>query len=228
MNEVKGIFMTTRWSLVLSAAEEDSPSLEVLCRQYWQPVYAVIRARGHATEEAQDLTQSFFAKLLEKKWLGSVDKEKGRFRTFLLTALKRFLSNEHERNQAAKRGGGHQIVALGTELGENLSSVEETLTPEQLFDRRWALTLLDAAMVRLKKETEEHFSILWDSLTATRGELNYQELARNLKLSEGAARVAVHRFRKRYKAVIRETVAETVATSEDIENELKILQDALS
>lgn len=221
-------FPMTRWSLVIEAADDVDASLESLCRQYWQPVYAVARQAGHDVEAAKDLTQGFFAKLLEKDWLSSADREKGRFRTFLVTALKRYMVNEWHREHAAKRGGFSESVPLDSETAERVASLEtrRDLSPDALFDRRWALTLLDAALRRLEVECPE-FEVLKDSLTAGRGETNYADLAVKLGTSEGAARVAVHRLRKRYRAVIRDEVARTVANENEVENEMRALMDAL-
>lgn len=223
-------FPNTRWSLVLAAADEAKPSLEALCRRYWYPVYSVARRAGNDVEDAKDLTQGFFAKLLEKGWLESADQEKGRFRTFLVTALKRYMVNEWHREHAAKRGGFSEAVTLDTALAERIDAGEGTskLTPDALFDRRWALTLLDQAMARLKKEDAGgNFDQLKECLTAGRGEIDYAALAGAMGVSEGAARVAAHRLRKRYRLVIREEVSHTVADESDVDDEMRALMDAL-
>ncbi len=218
----------TRWSLVADAAGEAEASLEALCRQYWQPVYAVARLAGNDVETAKDLTQGFFAKLLEKGWLADADRGKGRFRTFLVTALKRYMVNEWHREHAAKRGGFAETVPLDAEMAERIDANDTArrMSPDELFDRRWALALLDAALRRLEVECPE-FETLKDSLTAGRGEIHYEELAEKLGTSEGAARVAVHRLRKRYRALIREEVARTVSNTNEVENEMRALMDAL-
>ena len=226
-NKNNPVFMTTRWSIVISATKDDSTSLEDLCRQYWQPVYAVARTSGHDIEMAKDLTQSFFAKLLEKSWLKAADQNKGRFRTFLITTLKRYLANEWHKERALKREGSHEIIPLDEALTGSVSAAEARMGPDRLFDRRWALVVLDSAMTRLKDESYETFSALKETLTADRGEVDYQKIADSLQTSEGSARVAVHRFRKRYRALIRSEVAETVSKDEEIENELEILLEAL-
>ena len=226
----KSVFPLTRWSVVVSAAAGAELSLETLCRQYWYPVYAVARHAGHDVEMAKDLTQGFFAKLLEKGWLGPADNNKGRFRTFLATAFKRYMINEWHRDHAAKRGGFAQMVPLDHELAERLESGERgrALSPEALFDRRWALALLDRAMQRLPEEWPVgQFERLKPCLTAERGEIDYGGLAQELGLSEGAARVAVHRLRKRYRAVIREEVSQTVAKESDVDDEMRELMNAL-
>lgn len=226
----ESVFPLTRWSLVVSAANGAEPSLESLCRQYWQPIYAVARHAGHDVETAKDMTQGFLAKLLEKGWLGSADHEKGRFRAFLVTALKRYMINEWHREHAAKRGGAMRILSLDTEMAERIEAREDVcaLSPDRLFDRRWALALLDQAMRRLEHEwAGEPFEILKPCLTADRGEIIYADLARQLGGSEGAARVAVHRLRKRYRAIIREEVAQTLVNESDVEDELRALMNAL-
>lgn len=224
-------FPVTRWSLVVAAAAEAEPSLEALCRQYWHPVYAVARRAGNDVETAKDLTQGFFAKLLEKGWLGEADQEKGRFRTFIVTALKRYMVNEWHREHTAKRGGFAETVPLDTELAERIDASEgrsHDLSPDALFDRRWALALLNQAMRRLEAEHAlGDFDLLKECLTAGRGEIDYPELAVALGTSEGAARVAVHRLRKRYRSVIREEVARTVADESEVQNEMHALMAAL-
>lgn len=204
-------------------------ALELLCCQYWQPVYAVARRAGNDVEDAKDLTQGFFSKLLEKGWLGTADQEKGRFRTFLVTALKRYMVNEWHREHAAKRGGMNERVPLDTQLAERIDAGESGrgASPEALFDRRWALALLDVAMGRLEAESAESYAVLKDCLTAERGEIDYAMIASSLKLSDGAARVAVHRFRKRYRVMIREEVARTVADEEEVDDEMRALFLAL-
>ena len=226
-NEKEALFLTTHWSLVLSAADQSEVSLEALCKQYWQPIYAVARRQGHEIEAAKDLTQSFFSKLLAKGWLASAEESKGRFRTFLVTAFKRYLINEWHRENTTKRGGGIHFSEFDTTTSKPLSASEQNLSPEKLFDRRWALTLLDVAIVQLEKESGPDFQILKDSLTAGRGDIDYSALAQSLDTTEGAARVAVHRLRKRYRALIREEVTQTLSSESEVDNELQILMDAL-
>ena len=227
-------FVTTHWSVVLSAQEKDTErsaeALETLCRAYWFPLYAYVRRFGHNPPDAQDLTQEFFARLLARHYLDSVDREKGRFRTFLLTALKRFLAQEWERAHARKRGGGQQVVPFDTQLAEQLYSVEQgsEASPDTLFERRCALTLLDVTFKRLAEEFAaagkvSDFETLKPYLTAERGGIPYAELAARLNRDESAARVAVHRFRKRYRELFREQVARTVARPEDVDAEMRHL-----
>lgn len=232
-------FVTTNWSLVLSARDKASPqstdALEKLCRAYWYPLYAYARRLGHRAEDAEDLTQEFFARLLAKNSLDAADRDKGRFRTFLLTAMKRFVAREWERARAQKRGGGSSSIPLDTALAESLYRTDAgaDLSPEKLYERRYALALLDAAFKRLAKEFADagkvgHFEVLKPYLTADRGGIPYRELANRLKLDEGAARVAVHRFRKRYREVFREEIVQTVSGPDEIDDEMRHLLAALS
>lgn len=221
------LFLTTRWSLVAGAAAQADASLEALCRQYWQPVYAVVRRAGHDVETSKDLTQSFFEMLLGSGSFARADRKRGRFRTFLVTALKRYLVSEWRREHAAKRGGLAERVPLDPEFAERIDGGDGGLSPDKLFDRRWALVLLDTALARLEEEAGGDFAVLKDCLTAGRGEIDYPALAKDLGRSEGAARVAVHRLRKRYRAVIREEVARTVVDGSEVDEEMRILMEAL-
>jgi hypothetical protein len=229
------LFATTRWSLVAAASGGGSPdALEELCRLYWFPIYAVIRKSGKSGEDAKDLAQGFFAMLLERRTLNLADDSRGRFRSFLLTTLKRYLANEWHREHAAKRGGGKDLVPLDAELAERLYAREgeQARTPDELFDRRWALAMLDSAMARLEAEYQaagrpEEFSRLMPTLTAGRGETDYAALARESGGTEGAARVAVHRLRKRFRAMVREEVARTVASDDEVDEEMAALMAAL-
>ena len=225
--------------MVLSARKNDSPqsaaALETLCRTYWYPLYAYVRRQGHSPPDAQDLTQEFFARLLQKDYLKAAAQDKGRFRTFLIVALKRFLANEWDRLSAQKRGGGQPLLSLDTELAEQRYRIEpaEGNTAERLFERRWALTLLDGTMRRLRAEFAAagkvgEFDVLKACLTAERGEISYAELAAALGMNEGAARVAVHRLRKRFREVFRAEIAHTVARPEEIEEEVRYLMSVLA
>lgn len=231
-------FLTTHWSVVLAAGDSDSPqnveALEMLCRTYWYPIYAYVRRQGYQPSDAEDLTQGFFARLLAKRHLRSVGPEKGRFRTFLLVALKRFLINERDKAHALKRGGGQAPLPLDTTAAEGRYQNEprHALSPEQLFDRRWALALLDQAMKRLRAEYERSakrrdFDHLKEWLTAERGAIPYAALAAALHTSEEAARVAVHRLRRRFREVFREEIAHTVSAQE-VEEEILHLLSVLS
>lgn len=232
-------FQTTRWSVVLAAQGKSSggdafSSLEALCRQYWPPLYAYVRHRGHAAHDAQDLTQAFFARLLEKDWLTAVDRESGRFRSFLLMALKRFLANEWDHSQAQKRGGGAEWISLDAVEAESLYARSElaTLPADSLYEKRWALTLLETVMRRLREEHENagrlvEYETLKPCLTAERGAIPYDELAQALKMEPASARSTVHRLRKRFREIFREEVAGTVAHPGEVEDEMRALVAAL-
>jgi RNA polymerase sigma factor (sigma-70 family) len=233
------VFVTTRWSVVLSASRKDSPAalqaLEELCRAYWYPLYAHVRRTGYSPADAEDLTQSFFARLIEKDWLVVADRERGRFRSFLLGALKHFLANEWDKMRAQKRGGQLKFLSLDALAGEDRLRHEpiDRGTPDQEFDRRWALTLLDAVLARIEREYFENgkaalFEALKSSLGADRSGLDYPQLSQTLGLSEGAVRVAVHRLRQRYRELLREMIAQTVTTQVEVEDELRQLFAALN
>ena len=206
--------------------------MEKLCAIYWYPLYAFVRRRGHSAHDAQDLTQGFFARLLEKKDLASVDRARGRFRSFLLAALDHFLINEWHRARTQKRGGATVLFSFDALDAESrLRHEPATDSPEQIYDRRWAMTLLDQVMARLRTEMAgagklAHFEALKFCLTGER--TAYAEVGARLAMSEGAVKVAVHRLRERYRALLRAEIAETVATPEEIEDELRALLAALS
>ena len=236
------IFVTTRWSVVLAAQDKASPgsaaALETLCRAYWYPLYAFVRQRGHSPHDAQDLTQEFIARLLEKDYLKTAAPEKGRFRTFLRVVLKRFLANEWDRASAQKRGGGQMHVPLDTEAGESRYQIEHQGesssggNDETIYDRRWALALLDQTMAWLREEfvlasKAGAFEEMKQFLAAERGAIPYGEIAARLGMTEGAARVAVHRLRKRFREIFREEIAHTVASPEEFEDEVRHLMAAL-
>jgi RNA polymerase sigma-70 factor (ECF subfamily) len=231
------VFATTRWSVVLGAgagspAADDA--LAKLCRAYWYPLYAFVRRQGHGPHDAQDLTQGFFARLLEKQDLAAVDRSKGRFRSFLLAAMKHFLANEWDRARAQKRGGGIALISIDDAEAEGRYAHEpaEQSTAEQLFDRRWALTLLDQVLARLEEEMARSgkralFDALKFSLTGARAAA-YEEIARSLGTTEGALKVAIHRLRDRYRTLLREEIADTVGSAADLDEELHHLFAALS
>jgi RNA polymerase sigma-70 factor (ECF subfamily) len=225
--------------MVLNARNKASPgsreALESLCQTYWYPIYAFVRGAGRSPPDAQDLTQEFFVRLLSKDFLRLVAPEKGRFRTFLRMALTRFLANEWDRAHAQKRGGGATHVSFDTALAEERLGREQAalLAPDRAYDRCWALTLLDEAMSRLENEYNSAGKTgLWRQLkphlTAERGSIAYAEIAAALGLTEGAARVVVHRFRKRFREVFRQAIADTVSTPEEVENELRLVLEILS
>jgi RNA polymerase sigma-70 factor (ECF subfamily) len=225
---------------VLSARDKNSPqsadALEKLCRAYWYPLYAYVRRTGQSKENAEDLTQAFFARLLEKNFLEAAEPERGRFRSFLLVALKRFLANEWDRSRAQKRGGGRTPVSLDTELAERKFKIETSagdISPDRLYERRWALTLLEQTMARLRAEFEHagkigEFERLKSFLTADKREIPYATVAAELRMNESALRVAVHRLRKRYREMFREEIGHTLAEGEDIDTELRYLLAVLS
>ena len=233
-----GQFMTTHWSLVLAAAgAEDSHGREALaklCQIYWYPLYAFVRRQGHDPHDAQDLTQEFFMRLLEKDYLGDVDCSQGKFRSFLLVALKHFLSKEWARAKTLKRGGGQTLVSLDALSAEDRyrREPEDNATPERLFERRWALTLLDQVLTTLSEEYETTgkramFEQLQGCLTGDSHLLPYAELAVRLDMTEGAVKVAVHRLRLRYRGALREEIAQTVADPAEIDDEIRQLFSAL-
>ena len=233
------VFVTTHWSVVLSARDGQSPesaaALEKLCRAYWYPLYAYIRHSGQSKENAEDLTQAFFARLLEKRFLDSAQQERGRFRSFLLVALKRFLANEWERAHAQKRGGFRTSISLDTELAERKIQFEVAgpeVPPDRAFERRWALTLLEQTMSRLRSEFKRagkiaEFERLKIFLTADKKEIPYGTAAAQFRMEEGALRVAVHRLRKRYRELFREEIAHTLAEGESVDEELRHLLSVL-
>jgi RNA polymerase sigma-70 factor (ECF subfamily) len=224
---------------VLAATQRPSPesaaALEDLCRAYWPPLYAFVRHSGHAPADAQDLTQEFFARLLEKRWLETADREKGRLRTFLVVALKHFMSKEWRRESAQKRGGRLPHVVWEAASAENYYAVEAStgLAPDEVFDRQWALTLLELTLRRLQAEfagagKAGDFEALKGCLMAEHGAIDYAALARQLGRNAGAARVAVHRLRKRFRELSREEVARTLAEGADLEGELRYLAATLA
>lgn len=225
-------FAATRWTLVLNAAKQGGTeparlALAELCRVYWFPLYAYVRRRGYSAEDAQDLTQAFFARLLEKNWLDAVAPEKGRFRAFLLAALKHFLANEWDKARAQKRGGGVVPVSLDAETRYQREPVNE-LSPDRLFDRQWALALLETVLNQLRAEHDTNdkrwlFEALRGTLTGDQPEAGYAELGRQLGLNEGAIKVAVHRLRKRYRQLLRAEIAQTVNDPGQVAEELRSL-----
>jgi RNA polymerase sigma-70 factor (ECF subfamily) len=230
-------FKTTQWSMVLTAAnagDGQAVALEQLCCVYWYPIYAYIRWRGHGPADAQDLTQEFFARLLEKRWLEDIEPDAGRFRSFLLTAVNRFLANEHDRAQALKRGGGQQFFSLDQEAVETRYLLEPATeeTPDKVFDRRWALTVLDQALRHLREETvaagkARQMELLNPFLSRDAGPGEYAAVAAKLGTNAGAVGVAVHRLRQRYREIVREIVAGTLVNALEIDREMQDLFAAL-
>ena len=230
-------FVTTHWSVVLKAGRADTPNsaaaLEQLCRNYWYPLYAYVRRVGHSPEDAQDLVQEFFARLLERNTIGRATPERGRFRSFLLAVLKNFLANEWDKQRAKKRGGEVRIISLQFDTAETRLAPAHRDSPDKAFDRQWALSLLDVVLRRLRQEyaaarREELFLALKDTLSGARSEIPYRELAARLDMSEGAVKVAAHRLRQRYRELLREEIANTLSNPNEIEGELRDLFQALS
>ena len=232
-------FTTTHWSVVLAARHSDpeqaKAALEQLCKRYWYPLYAFLRRRGHSPPEAEDLTQSFFAHLLSKEALTRVERSKGLFRTFLLTSLVNFLHDERDRQQALKRGGGQRIISWDEMSAEEMYQHEPAgeLTPEKLFERRWALTLIEQVLACLRQEyqaagKEELFKQLEPCLTGGVSSGFYDEAAARLHMNAGAVRVALHRLRRRLGELLQSEIAHTVNRPEEIKEEIRHLFAALS
>jgi RNA polymerase sigma-70 factor (ECF subfamily) len=231
-------FAATRWTLILSAARGShtplaAAALAELCRTYWYPLYAFLRRRGHDTHEAEDLTQAFFAHLLARQFLADVDREKGKFRSFLLASLKNFLADQRDRAQAQKRGGGRSSIPLDGLAAESRYNLEPAhdLTPEKMYEKQWALSLLEQVLSRLQEEmAADGKAALFDALQCvlTGGQTStYAAIAEKLKMSEGAVKVAAHRLRRRYRELLREEISHTVAGPEEIEDEIRYLLSCL-
>jgi RNA polymerase sigma factor (sigma-70 family) len=228
------IFATTHWTVVLTAGRRSDPqaqaALEELCRTYWFPLYAYVRRRGRAREDAEDLTQAFFARFLEKNYLAGLASERGRFRAFLLAALKHFLANEWDKSQRQKRGGGAPHLSLDWQSADTQFQVAASnqQSPDEAFDREWAMALLSKVIDRLGAECNAEgksaqFKALKPFLTAGKGEGSYAEAARALAMEETAVRVAVHRLRKRYGQLLRGEIANTLADPAQVDEELRSL-----
>jgi RNA polymerase sigma factor (sigma-70 family) len=230
-------FPTTRWTLVLAAGEphkkEASSALIALCENYWYPLYAYLRRRGYPADQSQDLTQDFFVRVLEGRYLDHADPAKGRFRSFILTSLKFFVADEEDRQRAHKRGGG-MLVQLEFASGEERYQREPANdeTPDRIFERRWALSVLDRVLEKLRSEfvshgRPEHFERLKGFLLG-HSDAPYAALAQEMNTSEGALKVAVHRLRKRYRELLRQEIADTVADPAEVESELRYLATVLA
>lgn len=231
-------FATTHWSLVVAAKTDEASqtqarkALEELCKSYWYPLYAFVRNRGYSSNDAQDLTQSFFARIIETGGFASADPERGRFRSYLLGAMKHFLANEWHRERAQKRGGGVTVVELDALDPEARYALEpaQSVDPDASFDREWAQQSIARAVAELRAESEasgkgELFEALKGSLTGEEPARN--ETAARLGMTEGAVKVAVHRLRKRYRELLRAGIAETVSDPSDIDDEMRYLVAAL-
>jgi RNA polymerase sigma factor (sigma-70 family) len=233
----KSSFVTTRWTLVVAAADPDSPesqeALATLCQDYWYPLYVYARRRGNNPEDARDLTQGFFAKLLEKNYLKAADRERGRFRTFLLTAMQGYMANEWDKERAQKRGGGQTPISLDIEWAEGGLVFEppDDLTPEAIFEKCWALAQFEKVVDRMRAEMslpgkERRFEILKGYVTGEGRDVPYRDVADELDVSESSVKVAVHRMRKRFGELLRQEVAQTVAGPESVEEEVRHLLSA--
>ena len=235
----KPLFVTTRWSQVLKAARNDSTrassALATLCSNYWYPLYSYVRRRGYSPDDAKDLTQEFFARLLEQRWLAQADPARGRFRTFLLTAMSHFLANEWDKAKAAKRGGNVQILSLQLDTAETRYTREpiDSFTPDQAYERRWAFTVLDRVTEQLKHEyvtdgKADTFELLKPCLLGEGTAEPYAGIAQKLRLSESAVKVLVHRLRKRYRHLLREEIANTLANPDGVDEEMRHLFSILT
>jgi RNA polymerase sigma factor (sigma-70 family) len=239
------VFATTRWSLVLTGAKfergerQAREALAELCRTYWRPIFSFVCRRGYSAEDAQDLTQDFFVMILESNWLRQADESRGRFRSFLLKSLQNFLNHEVERKQARKRGGDFQFVSWDEWMAEAPSQMTispqalETLAPERLFDLRWAATVVEQALRRLREECEAKgrlrlFETLSIHLTEDRSEVSYACLAKSLGVAETMVKKQLHNLRQRYRWLLRDEVAQTVESPADVDDEIRHLCAALA
>jgi RNA polymerase sigma factor (sigma-70 family) len=233
------IFATTHWTVVLTAGRAHTPqadhALEELCRTYWFPLYAYVRRRGYTHEDAEDLTQGFFARFLERNYLEGLTSEKGRFRAFLLASLKHFLANEWDRAHRQKRGGEATTLSLDWEHADDRYKIHlpDDLSPDKIYDREWALALLEQVILHLREscagtDQAEHFDKLKPFLTMDKGAVPYAQAAAELNMAEGAVRVAVHRLRKRYRDLLREEITQTLSDPGQVEEEMRALLGAFN
>jgi RNA polymerase sigma factor (sigma-70 family) len=231
-------FATTHWSVVLAAGDRVAPAasqaLAQLCEGYWYPIYAYVRRRISDVHEAQDLTQAFFEQLLERRALEAADPERGRFRAFLLTACKRFLINEWHKDRAVKRGGGRRPLSFDFNSGESKLGLvaADTLTPDEMYDQKWAITLLERVMDQLRaeyaaKDRLAHFETLKNYLAGSPQDASFATAAQALGISDTTAKVAAHRMRKRYRELLRGEIAQTVERPEEIDEEIRELFNVL-
>ena len=228
------MFPVTRWTVVLAASGTPSPesaaALERLCSSYWYPLYAFVRRSGHSPPDAEDLTQGFFERLLEHNWIADADRHKGRFRTFLLVAMKRFLAKEWDKAKTLKRGGEVRFVSLQLDAAETRYTREpaDTRTAEQLYEKQWALTLLESVFSRVREDYARDgkgalFHTLEPCLVGSRETQPYAALGAELGMTEGAVRMAVCRLRERYRECLKAEIAHTVASAAEVEEELRHL-----
>lgn len=234
-----GSFATTHWSIVMAAGSPESPgyreALETLCQIYWYPLYAYLRRHGHDANEAEDYTQAFFTRMLEKDFLEKVRPKPGKFRSFLLKALKHFIANERARAATQKRGGGRKVLSLEFENAERRYALEpaDALSPEKIFDKAWALTVLERTTTRLEAELvargkQELFDNLKAYIPVEGGSVPYRDVAAKLSMTEGAIKTTVHRLRRRCRELLRDEIAQTVASEDQIDEEIRGLFTALS
>ena len=232
-------FATTHWTVVLTAGRGRTPqadvALEELCRTYWYPLYAYIRRHSHTREDAEDLTQAFFVRFLERNYLEGLDSDRGRFRAFLLAALKHFLANEWDKANRLKRGGGLRRLSLDWQSADSRYQIDpaDNLSPDKLYDRAWALTLLERVIGRLRDESaadgrSKFYEQLKPFLMAGTSAIPYAQAAVELDLTEGAVRVAVHRLRRRYRQLLREEIGQTLADPAQVEDEMRALFSAFA
>jgi RNA polymerase sigma-70 factor (ECF subfamily) len=233
------VFATTHWTAVLAAGRGGSRNahvaLEELCRTYWFPLYAYVRRQGHSHEDAEDLTQAFFARLLEKNYLEGITSDKGKFRAFLLVAVKRFLANEWDRATRQKRGGGVMPLSLNWSEADTRYQINpaDNLSPDKLYDRAWGVTVLERVISRLRDESEAEgktklYEQLKQFLMMGRSTIPYSQAAAALELTEGALRVAVHRLRRRYRELLREEISKTLSDPAQTDEEMHALFSALA
>lgn len=239
MDQNKKSFETTHWSLVVAAGHSSNANrqqaLATLCERYWHPLYAYVRRQGYSVNDAQDLTQEFFCRLLEKKVLHAADRERGRFRNFLLASLKHFLANEWDRNHAQKRGGHGITLSLDFSCAEDGLAYEPShdITPEKLYDRNWALLVLEHTLSRLRAEyvakgRETLFNVLKPVLTGDQPKIAMKDYAEALNITEGAVKVAIHRLRQHYRKALHDEISQTTAKESEVDAEIRYLMEALS
>ncbi len=239
MQPSKASFVTTQWSVVLAAKDHRCPAgrqaLETLCRTYWYPLYAYVRRSGYGSQDAEDLTQAFLTKLIEKNLVQAADRQRGRFRSFLLTALKNFVADQRDRAHARKRGGRARVIPLDVESAETRYHVEpaDDWTADRVFEHQWALTVLETVFHRLRRQYEiQGKAALFDQIKVCLAQpgaaVPYPDLAARLQMTEGAVRVAVHRLRRHYRDLLREEIGHTVADPADVEEEIRHLFEALA
>jgi RNA polymerase sigma factor (sigma-70 family) len=232
-------FATTRWTVVLAAGQNTRPqarrALEELCRIYWYPLYVYVRRQGHSKEDAEDLTQGFFARFLEANYLDKVNSEKGRFRAFLLASFKHFLANEYDRANRQKRGGGQKVLSLDWQDADNRYRIDpaDEVSPDKLYDRAWAVTLLECVLARLRDESArdgklEQFLRLRPFLMLGKSAVRYAETAADMNVTQGALRVTVHRLRRRYRELLVEEISQTLSDTAMATEEIKALFNAVA